>query len=403
MAGENALLITLGLILILSPLLKNVFRRLGTPALVGYILLGFLVSIFDARWAFITSAFGNTFEVLGQLGVVALLFRVGLRSHTSALLAKLPDASLVWVGDVLTNLAVGFLISRYVFDLPFETALIIATAFSATSVGVAVAVWDEAGKLSTTRGQLMLDVAELDDLSGVLLLAVVLAVVPVLQLGDGGLLREVGVTTSAVLLKLSLFITGCYLFAHYLEADFTRVSRKLGGSALALTISILGAGICIATLAGYLGFTLAVGALFAGLAFSRDPDAVRSDANFSYFYEFLTPFFFINIGMQMDPGAFFDSLSLGLILFLAAALAKFAGVALPAMLLMSRRHAITLGISMIPRAEIALVILNQCRQLGDNLISAKVFSGMILVSLISSVVAPILLRRRLGGRSSDAL
>lgn len=100
---------------------------------------------------------------------------------------------------------------------------------------------------------------------------------------------------------MALFISGCYLFAHYLEAGFTRFSRELEGSNTGLAITILGAGIVIAVVAGYLGFSLAIGALFAGLAFSRDPVAVHTDARFSDFYEFLTPFFFIHVGMQMDP------------------------------------------------------------------------------------------------------
>jgi Kef-type K+ transport system membrane component KefB len=101
------------------------------------------------------------------LGVVFMLLRVGLKSHTSALLKKLPDASLIWIGDVLTNLAFGFIVSRYLLTLPMETSLIIATAFSATSVAVSVVVWDEARKLNTGTGQLLVDVAELVDLSGV--------------------------------------------------------------------------------------------------------------------------------------------------------------------------------------------------------------------------------------------
>jgi Kef-type K+ transport system membrane component KefB len=82
-------------------------------------------------------------------------------------LKKLPDASLIWIGDVMTNLAFGFIVSRYRLTLPMETSLIIATAFSATSVAVSLVVWDEARKLNTGTGQLLVDVAELVDLSGV--------------------------------------------------------------------------------------------------------------------------------------------------------------------------------------------------------------------------------------------
>jgi Kef-type K+ transport system membrane component KefB len=393
--SETLILITLGGLLILGPFLKSLMQRIHVPALVAYILLGFLVSVLDQHWQFVNPAFETTFSVLAQLGVVTLLFRVGLKSHTDMLLEKLPKASLIWIGDVLTSATFGFLISRYVLTLPLETSLIIATAFSATSVAVSVSVWDEVHKLGTNTGQLLVDIAELDDLSGVILLAVLLAIIPILHGNEGELIALVGTTSLQVLIKLALFIAGCYLFAHYLERKFTRFSRELEGSTTALTITILGAGLSIAAVAGYLGFSMAIGALFAGLAFSRDPEAVHSDAKFAYFYELFTPFFFINIGMQVDPAALVTALGLGMILFVAAALGKFIGVTGVAMLLLPKSDATLLGISMIPRAEIALVVVHQCRHTLGNVITDEVFAGMVLVSLATSIFSPLLLHHML--------
>jgi Kef-type K+ transport system membrane component KefB len=393
MEDEYPILLTLGALLVLGPFLKSLMQRLRVPALICYMLLGFAISLLDARWHFITPAFESTFAVLAQVGVVALLFRVGLKSHTDKLLEKLPTASLIWVGDVLTNLVAGFLVSRYALALPLVTSLVIATAFSATSVAVSVGVWSELGKLGTDAGQLLVDVAELDDLSGVLLLAVLLAVIPVLQLGNGEFLSLAGTTFLTVLAKLALFLAACYLFAHYLEARFTRFSRKVERSTTDLTITILGAGLVIAVIAGYLGFSLAIGALFAGLAFSRDPQAVQTDARFAYFYEFFTPFFFVHIGMQVDPGAVSNAFVLGVLLFLVAVLAKFIGVSGVAGLLIKKSDAVLLGISMMPRAEIALVVLYQCSKVGVDIVSEEVFAAMVFVSLASSIFAPLLLRR----------
>jgi Kef-type K+ transport system membrane component KefB len=84
MQSDYPLLITLGALLILSPFVKSLMERIGVPALVGYILLGFLVSVMNQQWSFVTTVFNNTFAVLAQLGVVALLFRVGLKSPWSA-------------------------------------------------------------------------------------------------------------------------------------------------------------------------------------------------------------------------------------------------------------------------------------------------------------------------------
>lgn len=401
MQTDYLLLITLAALLVLAPLVRSLLEHRGIPALVGYIVLGFMISVLDQQWSFITTVFENTFSVLAQLGIVALLFRVGLKSHTHKLLAKLPDASLIWIGDVLTNLAIGYLISYYVLALSLVTSLVIAAAFSATSVAVSVTVWQELHLVNTPRGQILVDVAELDDLSGILLLAILLAVIPVLLGGDGNLLSLIGTTTFTVFLKLALFITGCYLFAHYLEADITRFSRELEGSATAVTITILGIGLLIAAVSGYLGFSLAIGAMFAGLAFSRDPQAVHADTRFAYFYEFFTPFFFIQIGMQIDPGTFFTSISLASLLLVAAVLGKVTGVGATALVTMSKNNAMLLGISMVPRAEIALVVIYQCQLLGGNIVPDEIFTAMVWVSVMTSILAPLVLRSLLTRQSGD--
>jgi len=312
------LLITLGAVLVLSPLTRGVCHRLGVPVSVGYITFGLAIGALVKSWDGSSPVFSGAFEALAQLGVVALLFRVGLRSHTSALVEKLPDASLIWPSNVVGSLAIGYLISRYGLQWSVETSLVIATAFSATSIAVSVSVWDEAGKMDSDGGQTLLDVAELDDLSAAVFLAVLLGTLPVLLNGEGGLWLRVGTSSLEILTKLALFIFACYLFAHFVEADFTRFNRRLSDTPASLTISILGAGLVIAAFADFLGFSIAIGALFAGLAFSRDPEAVRTDGHFSYFYDFLTPFFFIHIGMQTDLAVLFKAVDVGLVLFVSA-------------------------------------------------------------------------------------
>lgn len=394
-SSGGLLLMTLGAILILAPLTKSACRRLGVPALVGYILIGLIIGDLVRPLASSEARFDGVFEALAQLGVVALLFRVGLRSHTSALLDKLPQASLIWIANVLGSVAIGYVISRYGFGWSVETSLVIATAFSATSVAVSVAVWDELNQLDSDQGQMLIDVAELDDLSAAVLLAVLLGTVTVLLNGDDGLWTRVGTSALSIVFKLALFIVGCYVFAHFLEPGFTRFNRELTNSETSLTISILGAGLAIAAIAAYLGFSVAIGALFAGLAFSRDPDAVHTDGRFVYFYDLLTPFFFIHIGMQTDLSVLTDAVGVGSILFFAAALAKLVSTIAPALISMSGRDALTLGISMVPRAEIALVVVYACRELDERIVPPEVFAAMVVVSLATCVISPVVLRRML--------
>jgi Kef-type K+ transport system membrane component KefB len=390
------LLIVVGVVLASGPVTKQACHRCGVPVSVGFIVVGLIVgAVLRSFGEASFPVFNGIFAVLAQLGVVALLFRVGLRSHTSALLAKLPDASIIWIGNVVGSAAAGFLVSYYLLDWSLETSLVVGTAFSATSVAVSLAVWDELGLADTDTGAMLLDVAELDDLSAAVILAVLIGTLPTLLNGESGLLFHAGTSLGAVLVKLAVFIALCYLFAHFLEARFTEFNRRMSDTAASLTISILGMGLAIASMAAYLGFSVAIGALFAGLAFSRDPEAVRTDGSFTYFYEFLTPFFFVHIGMQVDPGALVTSLDIGLILFAAAALSKLVFTAGPALLSMGRRDSFNLGISMIPRAEIALVVIYECRAVAGDIVSPEVFAGMVVVSLATSIVSPVVLRMTL--------
>lgn len=392
-SSSGLLLISLGAVLALAPLTKHLCRRLGVPASVGFILVGLgLGTMLRALNETSAVTFDETFSVLAQLGVVALLFRVGLRSHTSALIEKLPDASVIWIVNVVGTFAGGFAVARYGLGWSLETALVVGTAFSATSIAISLAVWDELGLANSDTAETLLDVAELDDLSAAVLLAVLLGILPALLNGGDGLWLQAGTSLAAVLAKLAAFIGGCYVFAHFLERRFTDFNRRLSDTPASLTISILGGGLAIAAVAGELGFSVAIGALFAGLAFSRDPDAVRTDGGFTYLYEFLTPFFFIHIGMQVEPGVLLANPDIGLVLFVAAAVSKLFFTAIPALLTMNRQDAVNLGVSMVPRAEIALVVIYECRAVAPDVVPPEVFAGMVMAALATSVVSPLVLR-----------
>jgi len=390
---EYMLLIILGFMLIAIPVVKATLEKAGIPALVGFLGLGFFTRLIDHSFPFITSNLQQVIAFLAHIGIFMLLFQVGLKSNIKGLIKKLPDASLIWLGDVVVNFSLGYLAARYLIHLPLISSLVIATALTATSVAVSIVVWQEKNKINTARGQLLIDVAELDDLSGILILVALLAIIPVLQSGDGNILSILGTTISIMIAKLILFIGFCYWFSHYLEQSFTQFNLQWVDSRIGLTISILGVGLAIAAFAGYVGFSMAIGALFAGLAFSRDHLAVKSNTRIMTLYEFFVPFFFIHIGMEVDPNAIFQSLDLAILITLIAVIGKVAGVGLPALIHSNRQNALLLGISMVPRAEIAMLIVFQASLLDKNIISSELYAAMVLVAVLTSVTSPIILRK----------
>ena len=96
--------------------------------------------------------------------------------------------------------------------------------------------------------------------------------------------------------------------------------------------------------------------------------------------------------MQLDPSIVTGSLGIAAILLLPAVAGKLAGVGIPALRFLKKREAFLLGIGMIPRAEIAMVVLYQCHLLGQDVIPDKLFGAMVLVSVVTSILAPMVLR-----------
>jgi Kef-type K+ transport system membrane component KefB len=270
--------------------------------------------------------------------------------------------------------------------------LLVATALTATSVGVAAAAWASHDALDTPDGDLMLDVAELDDLSAVLLMAIVLALVSTPEPLDGWLPSLIAAGSSFAI-KFAAFGGLCYLFAKYVEEPLTRFAAARKRAPQRMLI-VAGAAFVIAAVAEWLEFSLAIGALFAGLMFSRDPQAVRTEAGFDDIHDFLMPFFFVGIGLTTDLGSIGNAWMLGAVFLAVAVTGKILGAALPALLVTTKRSALLIGFSMVPRAEIALVIAYHGLALG--LLDQRTYAAMVLVSIATCIVATWLLEALLG-------
>jgi len=391
-SGQTAALqvLLIGLTIVVCALLKGLAARFALPALVFYLLFGFLLRLADSYWGFMSAEIRSAFTLLANLGIVALLFDVGLTSNPQALAKKLPAASVIWLGNMLLAFGIGFATGYVILELPLLAALFVGTALAATSVGVAVTAWQEAGAVDSPTGQLTLDVAELDDIGGVALLALLFALIPVLQEG-GSVWLPLGRTLLLFLVKFLGFAAFCYLFSRYLEGRITRNAARLEKLPERM-LTVAGIGFIIAALAGWLGFSLAIGALFAGLVFSHDRLAVRAEHSFRDLYAFLTPFFFINIGFHVDPASLGEAWQLGGVLLLAAILGKLLGDGLPAWWVAGASGAALIAVSMIPRAEIAMIVMHHGRMLGEDIVSNRLYASMVLVAVLTCLLTPLLLR-----------
>ncbi len=352
-----AVLLLTGTLVASAILTKWGLGKTAVPALVGYLLLGFLLRMTGTAAGFLTEGMVTHLGFLADIGVIALLFRVGLESDLKGLLGQLHNVPGIWLGNVLLSGVLGYVAAAYLLGLPLLPSLYIAVALTATSVAVPVAVWREAEALESPNGELMLDTAELDDVSAILLMSLLFAAVPALQAGaNGSLLPTILATCGTLLLKLLLFGGFCYTFSRFVEHRLTRVFKRIEPMPDPM-LMLAATGSIIAALAGLLGFSIALGAFFAGLIYSRDPAAVTLNRPFVVLYNLFTPFFFISIGLHIDPQLVIAAVVPGAILLVAAVLGKFIGTVAPAYRRIGRTGSLLLGVSMIPGAEIAMVVM----------------------------------------------
>jgi Kef-type K+ transport system membrane component KefB len=393
--NEPLLILLIGLLVIVAILLQSRLKAIGLPSLIGFIFLGFAIRLADTRLGFLSENALGVFDVLGKIGVICLLFRIGLDSDLVGLVSQMRRAALVWFACISVTGVAGFLVTYRLLGLSILPSVFVTAALTATSVGVAVELWRESGSLHSEAGNLLIDAAEMNDISGVVILALLFAVAPILRRGPlRAALPSLGRTLLTVGIKLVGFSALCVLFSRFVEKPYTRFFSRIESSP-GFMITLAGTAFVLAATAGLLGFSVAIGAFFAGLVFSRDPRAVRVEGSFDALYNLFVPFFFIGIGLSLDPGAMVSSLSVGAVLTVTAVAAMFLAAWGSSVFLTDWRGAVLIGLSKVPRAEIAMIIVQKGRALGDWAVPPQLFGGMVLVSLVTCTVIPMVLKKLL--------
>jgi len=386
------LVLMTGGILVSTALIKLVLERLAVPPIIGFILFGLGLKLLDGRFGFFTPEALETLNYLSRIGIICLLFRAGLESDLPGLIRQLRRASVIWFFNLIFSGFIGYWTIRYLFGYGLIPSLVVATALTATSVGISLAVWQQHDATNSDNGRLLLDVAELDDISAVILMAMLFSLIPVLAQGQNVQLLPILTKTGLIFgIKLFGFIALCYYFATFAEHPVVEFFRKFDPPPLPM-LTVMGIGLIIASVAGFLGFSVAIGAFFAGLVFSRDPQAVKMEASFLPLYEFFTPFFFIVIGLDIEISSMGGSLLLFVALAAAAVGGKMLANGIPLWLMKDLPAALLIGTSMVPRAEIAMVVMQKGAQLGSDILPPELFSSMALVSIVTCGLAPLAVR-----------
>jgi Kef-type K+ transport system membrane component KefB len=359
-----------------AKLLSELFERLRMPGIVGEILAGIVVGPHVLGWI----APNSITEVLAELGVMFLLFRVGLEVKSSELLAVGGRAALVATIGVIVPFLSGWGIALW-WGLPTIESVFIGAALVATSGGITAQVLAAGGWLNARASRIILAAAVIDDVLGLLVLAAVSGLakgnVNYMDLAVTALLA----TTFVVLVAVFGTRTMSRMVPH------VNARLKLAESEFALALTLLFA---LSWLAAYAGVAAIVGAFLAGMALSETVEQ-RVHVLTEGVTGLLVPFFLAGIGLHFDPAPFRDlsNLWLAVVLVIAAVLSKFVGCGLGA-LNMGRVDAMRVGVGMIPRGEVGMVVAQI--GLGVGVMAQNVYGTIVFVSVITTVLAPPLLR-----------
>jgi Kef-type K+ transport system membrane component KefB len=376
-ADPQALMIPLSMLVIFgaAKLLAELLERMNQPGIVGEILAGVLFCPSVLAWVApneLTTSFAD-------LGVMFLLFGVGLETDPKELRGLGGTATVVAACGVVVPFAMGWGILTLWGAPPME-ALFVGAALVATSVGITARVLHKKGVLRERASQIILAAAVVDDVLGLL----VLAVVSSMASGEVRLLEIALTAALAVAFVLIVVMWGDKAMGHVVP----RVQRNLQSSEAEFSFSMI-LLFALAVLAVYVGIAAIVGAFFAGMALAgkvgqRVHDLVHGAT------ELMVPFFLAGIGLHVSLASFGSAPMIGLsLLILAAAIvSKFLGCGLGALPL-GRIAAMKIGVGMIPRGEVGMVVAQIGLSIG--VLSADIYAVVVFMAVATTLVAPPLL------------
>lgn len=396
-----------------AKLAGDVASRFGQPSVLGELLAGVVLGnlALAGFTGFDPIKSDPNISLLAQLGVIILLFEVGLESTVREMLRVGPSALLVAVLGVVTPFALGWAVGVLLLpEAGTYTHAFIGATLTATSVGITARVLKDLNRSKSQEARIILGAAVIDDILGLVVLAVLTGVIAAADRGGSvSYWHMAGVLGKAVVFLAAALVLGVYLSPRlFWLAAKLRVHGVL--LATALVVCFL-----LSYLSAVIGLAPIVGAYAAGLILEQvhwreftDRGEHHLEELIKPISEFLAPIFFVLMGMKVDLRAFSDPSVLGLaaLLILAGLIGK---QACSAGVLKRGVDRLSIGIGMIPRGEVGLIFANIGLGLtlgGQRVISEQVFTALVLMVIVTTMGTPPLLkwslnRKRTGGMETE--
>ncbi len=401
---DPLVLVGLAVMLLTAKLGGELFERFNQPAVLGELVGGMVLGAFAfAGLAAIDLLRANDVIIaIAEIGVIVLLFEVGLETNISQM-AEVGWSSLsVAFAGVIAPFFLGWAVAAYF--LPDESLLahvFIGATLCATSVGITARVLKDLGKLQTREARIILGAAVIDDVLGLLILAVVSGAIQAANTGQP--LRAVSV--AIITAKSIAFLAGALIIGHFVVPNVFRGAGRFETRGVLLALSI---AFCflMAWLAAVVGLAPIVGAFAAGLVLDEAhfvPFTARGEQSLDQLIApvsaLFVPMFFVLMGLRVDLSVFIRVEVLGL----AAALTFVAiiGKQVCSLAVAERGlNRIAVGLGMIPRGEVGLIFagmgatltMPNAQGVNEPVINAATFGAMVIMVIVTTLVTPPVLK-----------
>jgi Kef-type K+ transport system membrane component KefB len=316
-----------------------------------------------------------TLHVMAEIGVLLLLFQIGLETNLRKLLAVGGIAAVVALAGVVLPFGMGYAVAHAV-GLTTLQAMVAGAALTATSVGITARVLSDLGRLQEPESQVVLGAAVIDDIVGLIILGVISRLV------EGGSATVWSI--ASITLTAFGFVVVALLVWRIVVPPLFRLLARLGREDTLGTMA-LALAFVTAVLADRVGSALIIGAFTMGLAFAPTAHARPIERGVTRLGHFFVPIFFVTVGAAVDVRTFTDPhvLLVGSLLIVVAIAGKVAAGFAP---FWFKGRKLIVGVGMVPRGEVGLIFADIGRRSG--VLSAEVFGAVLLMIMVTTFIAP---------------
>ena len=400
-------------LLVVTRVFAELAERIRVPAIVGEltagVALGLLLGSFHERAPVLWEATqSETFDSLVSLGMFFLMLLAGVRMEPLDFARTSKTAIFVALGGMAVPVAAGLLLGAVVLpDSPIKLvqSLFLGVALAITAVPVAVRIFLDVGLLESRVGKTVIAAALWDDLISLFLLALLIA-----AMSSGGLAEFSGAEAMTLFAKVALFFAVTIPVGLWVFPLVGRYFRYLRFPEIDFSMLLI-AALAYATFAERMDMHFIIGAFLAGMFFHPGiiPEDIydRVEKQMSGITRgFLAPIFFVSVGLHLDFSALGSTPGFVVVLILVALFSKFIGAGLPAYWVgLSKLEALMVGVGMSGRGAVELIVAGVALQAGLFLqpsppppIVASMYSAVVIMALVTTVLTPLILRRLVSKR-----